>query len=692
MEWGSAIIYLSDQGLDDWPFNDGSRPIHWAALRRLSDARRLIDSHDGLLLLIDGRGDEAAALAALVGLSDAVAAARMGVYVLAESHQQRFLEQAFDAGADGFVPAGGTPRAADTGLLALRFALRAVARGRQAETGRAVLLAERQQKDLPHWSWRLDDDRFDVSPALAAMLGPRPSPRPWRPEDVFDCVHPGDREAVRAAIARARRFGRDVEIRHRGRTELGQRRNIRQALHVERDLAGRVTGISATVEDLAQAEARERFLSHYDGLTGLANTGRFRHLLHQAMVRARDLDAAAGPALMVLGISRFARLNSLHGRASTDRLLQDLARRLQQVLGDTGLTAELARLGGAEFGVLVAAPVAIRDVAALAYQLLDAIAQPVRLKERETVLGARVGIAMFNFNMGDIDAESLLTQANAALAEAREGEVGSVRFYSDSFAASALRSEALAVALRRALDDNQLCLLFQPVVDIASGVMVGAEALLRWPHPELGLLTPDSFFPEAARAGLAQRLGAWVIDAALDEAARWQGPLAKLRLSINLDAEQFRDRALAERVVAALKRSGCDPTRLVLELTETVISDNLDEAATLMNTLRGHGVRMAIDDFGTGYSSLAYLKALPFDELKIDRVFVEDLPGDRRDLAMLDAIIAMAKTLNMTVVAEGVEAPEQRDILAKCGCDFYQGYLYSRPVTAEELAHLAAQK
>ena len=229
------------------------------------------------------------------------------------------------------------------------------------------------------------------------------------------------------------------------------------------------------------------------------------------------------------------------------------------------------------------------------------------------------------------------------------------------------------------------------MVDIASGAMVGAEALLRWPHPELGLLTPESFFPEAARAGLAQRLGAWVINAALNEAARWQGDLATLRLSINLDAEQFRDRALAEHVIEALKRSGCDPARLVLELTETVISDNLDEAAALMNTLRGHGVRMAIDDFGTGYSSLAYLKALPFDELKIDRVFVEDLPGDRRDLAMLDAIIAMAKTLNMTVVAEGVEAPEQRDILAKCGCDFYQGYLFSRPVKAEELARLAAR-
>ncbi|RME62165.1 MAG: phosphodiesterase, partial [Alphaproteobacteria bacterium] len=362
------------------------------------------------------------------------------------------------------------------------------------------------------------------------------------------------------------------------------------------------------VEDLAQAADRERFLSHYDGLTGLANLSRLRGLARQALIRARDLGQS-GPALLILGISRFARLNSLHGRAKADRFLQAAAARLQQALKAAPQATVLARLGGAEFGVLIEPPAAIRDAAALARVLLRSLAPPIVVDDSEIGLTARIGIAMAKSADGHVDAETLLTHANAALAEAKEGETNSIRFYSDSFAATAWRTESLGLALRRALDENALTLLFQPVVDVATRRMVGAEALLRWPHPELGLLAPDSFLDEAARAGLAQRLGDWVLRQALTTAAEWTaGPLAGMRLSINLDAEQFRDKALAERVVDALAHSGCDPRALTLELTETVVSESLDDVASLMNKLKARGVHLAIDDFGTGYSSLSYLK------------------------------------------------------------------------------------
>jgi EAL domain-containing protein (putative c-di-GMP-specific phosphodiesterase class I) len=352
--------------------------------------------------------------------------------------------------------------------------------------------------------------------------------------------------------------------------------------------------------------------------------------------------------------------------------------------GDT-----VARFGGDEFTVLCEDldPATARNLAGeIARRLLLTIAQPFTVRGAETYMSGSVGIAL---GAGDERPEELLRDADAAMYHAKEAGRGRVEIFDDTMRARALARHATENALHRALERGELVLFFQPVVSLHDARCVGAEALVRWQHPERGLIPPNEFVPLAEESGLVIELGAWVLDEAARQAARWQ--LDKddaFMVSVNLSARQLAQPDLAEQIAEVIMETGVAPENLCLEITESVLMDDADTAITVIERVRALGVRLAIDDFGTGYSSLGYLKRFPVEFVKIDRSFVDGLGRDAGDAAIVSAVVGLAHALSLEVVAEGVETEQQLAALLELGCDKAQGYFFAPPQPAEDLRAL----
>ena len=347
----------------------------------------------------------------------------------------------------------------------------------------------------------------------------------------------------------------------------------------------------------------------------------------------------------------------------------------------------VARVGGDEYGVLIEELDTPQVAARIADQILRDIAEPFDEKGYELFVSASIGIACAPAD-GD-DGAALMRNAEAAMFRAKADGRNTYRFYSPDLNATAHEYLTLANNLRYALQRGELALHYQPCVDLHSGRIVSVEALLRWHHPELGPVSPATFIPIAEATGVIGVIGAWVLATACRQAKEWQrAGHAPLRMAVNLSARQFRDANLVDLVAQALADTGLEGRRLELEITESTMMENPDRARQTLAGLHELGVTVAIDDFGTGYSSLSYLKQFAVDYLKIDRSFVGDLPADDHDVALVEAILAMAHRLDLKVIAEGVEEPAQRDFLRARGCDEAQGYLFSRPLPARELEGL----
>jgi len=346
----------------------------------------------------------------------------------------------------------------------------------------------------------------------------------------------------------------------------------------------------------------------------------------------------------------------------------------------------LARQGGNEF-IVVQKQSGQDAAAALAGRLLDAMREPFPVGGQRVFLAASVGIALLP--EGCCGASELLQMAQVAMAGARAEGPTRYRFHTDAMAAAIRERVDLEALLRHAIERNQFALQYQPRVDLASGAVLGVEALVRWRHPVLGLVPPARFIPLAEETGLIDDLDLWVLDEACTRAAAWRAQgLPPLRVSVNLSARQFQQAGLAQRVQAALARSGLPPRCLEIEITESTVMRDTAEAASVLRSLKALGVALSIDDFGTGYSSLSYLKRFPIDVLKIDRSFISDVTADANDAAITRAIIALAHTLNLEAVAEGAETAEQVAFLRENGCDEIQGYYFSPPVWPEQIEAL----
>lgn len=458
----------------------------------------------------------------------------------------------------------------------------------------------------------------------------------------------------------------------------------------------RVIGIVRDITERRQAQEALSRLANYDSLTGLPNRNLFRDRLSRAVARARRNGELL--ALIFLDLDRFKNINDTLGHAVGDELLQTVAKRIRYTLRETDSvghldngkgessppSTEVSRLGGDEFTIILENIGSADNAAPVARRVLDAIASPIPLAGRSLYVSASAGISVYPGD--DPDPENLLKNADTAMYRAKELGRNNYQFFSEELNRQAHERLEMEQRLRNALANNEFSLHFQPQLDIHSYRSGAVEALLRWDNPEFGSVSPAKFIPVLEDTGLIVEVGAWVLETACGWARGWQDAgLPPVRVGVNLSARQFRQGNLVSVVQNALDNSGLDPRWLELEITESLLMEHSEAVIETLDTLGMLGIRIAVDDFGTGYSSLAYLKRFPIHALKIDLSFVRDVNADPNDAAIAQAIIALGRSLGLSVVAEGVENQEQLAFLAKGGCDEIQGYLLSRPLPPAQL-------
>lgn len=447
---------------------------------------------------------------------------------------------------------------------------------------------------------------------------------------------------------------------------------------------GEVTHFVANFFDLTESKAAEETihrLSNHDALTDLPNRTLFRDRLTQAVAAARRSGQCG--AVLQIDLDRFKAINDAVGHGIGDELLRQVGQRLLEALREDDT---LSRLGADEYAVLLPnlpppPERAARRAHLVAQKLLSMFDLSFEVAGEHYHLAASIGITLFP--KGQEDADDLIREADTALHEAKDSGRNTVCFFESAMGAQARARFTLEAELRNAIESNELRVYLQPQTD-QIGKVLAAEALVRWMHPQRGLVSPGMFIPVAEQSGLIVALGDWMLDRCCEIIARESVNSAGLRISVNVSPRQFRQTDFCARVKDILSRTGADPTRLVLEVTEGVMLDNLADTVAKMTELARLGIHFSIDDFGTGYSSLAYLKQLPIHELKVDRTFIQDAPTDPNDAAIVDSILAVARHLNLSVVAEGVETEEQANFLRKRGTMTFQGYLFGRPEPFEQ--------
>jgi diguanylate cyclase (GGDEF)-like protein/PAS domain S-box-containing protein len=613
------------------------------------------------------------------------------------------INRAYEVGATDFIS-----KPINWGILGhrVRYILRANQAFSDLAKNRESLEDAQRIAHLGNWEWDLVHGTTHWSDETYRILGFTPGTVEPGLEALLTCVHPEDRPALQESMHRLLKTGEfsgQVVRLHRpdGSLRYAQLQGLGRF-----DAIGTITQLSGTIQDVSEikeAEQRIRYLAYYDGTTGLPNRQFFMERLQQALVDAKRYHRQLG--VLSLDLDQFKRINDTLGHTAGNELLLAVSRRLSEVVRANDTLAHddtdealahdgrgtVARLGGDEFSLLITELAHYHDAAKVGRRLLEELRMPFRVAGQEVFVSASLGLALYPLD-GE-DAESLVKNAGAAMHFAKDQGRDNYQFYSRAMNSTALEKLAMEAQLRRALERDELVLYFQPKIRATTGEIVGLEALIRWQHPELGLVPPSQFIPLAEETGLIVPIGEWVLHSACRQNRLWQqAGHPPVHVAVNIASPHFRQGALSDSVAAALQDSGLDPGWLELEVTESMLMQSVDTTLATLFKLKDRGVRLAIDDFGTGYSSLSYLKRFPLDTLKIDRSFVKDLPRDAEDAAIAKAIIAMAHSLKLEVVAEGVESAEQLAFLQQHGCDVVQGFLFSRPVPAAAFGSLLANR
>ncbi len=520
-----------------------------------------------------------------------------------------------------------------------------------------------------------------VSPACHKVLG-------YQQEDivgksVFHFFHPNDLKSKRKIFKRLLDHPTSDSICYR------VKRSDEQFIWLEtsskavtHDETGKIIEIIAVSRDITtrkQSEERLLYLANYDSLTGLPNRALFRDRLRRAIARSQRNETKI--ALFFLDLDRFKNINDSLGHHAGDQLLRGVSKRLKQYAreGDT-----IARLGGDEFTIILEGIHSTEDASVVAEKILELMQAPFRLDGHEVVVTPSIGITLFPDDAADM--RSLLKNADTAMYRSKEKGRNAYQFYTSGMNAKAYEHLILENSLRHAMERDEFKLYFQPQFDLHSQAIIGIEALMRWEHPEKGLLMPDKFIPFAEDTGLIVPLGDWALRQACLEAKQWQNSgLEPIRVAVNLSMRQFLEHGFVDQVAAALKDSKLAAHYLELEVTESFLAANVEKAAKTLRGLHRLGVHLAVDDFGTGYSSLSYLKRFPLNTLKIDQSFVHDIATDMDSATIVEAIIALGKSLGLNVIAEGVEYNDQVFFLKERSCDLFQGYYFCRPLSRSKL-------
>lgn len=503
---------------------------------------------------------------------------------------------------------------------------------------------------------------------------------PW-----INSIHPDDRRFVTEEVVTNTPLTKK-ELEYRIVRPDGSIRWIRDRISPVRDTNGAVYRIARISEDITEAKlANENltYLAYHDVLTGLFNRKSFYLRLEDIIIQARRNRGDRVKAVLVFDLDHFKDINDLFGHTAADAVLIQVSQRVKRCIRESDV---LFRIGGDEFAVLLNNLGTETDTAIVAQKIIDTLTKPFSISGNTIYTGASVGIVLYPRD--GADAEALVANVEAALFEAKR-EKGSYAFFTPEMQAKAMGKITVMEELRHAIERNELELYYQPQVDEHSRV-VGAEALIRWKHPQWGFVPPIKFIPIAEETGLIVPIGRWVLNAACAGLARWaQAGVSGIPVSVNLSVRQFRDRALAVAIDEALAASAVVPSMLHLEITESTLAENVEETIVKLKELNGRGLEFSIDDFGTGYSSLSYLKRFPIKALKIDKSFVDGIPENRENTALVKAIISMAQEFGLSVVAEGVELEEQAAFLRSIRCSIIQGYVYSPPIPENEFIAFA---
>jgi diguanylate cyclase (GGDEF)-like protein/PAS domain S-box-containing protein len=470
----------------------------------------------------------------------------------------------------------------------------------------------------------------------------------------------------------------EVEVHCRDRTRKWVLANMRAV----RDSDGKSLLYEGTLEDITDrklAENRVQFLAYYDALTGLPNRTLLQDRLNKALAGSRRRKEKV--ALVFFDLDRFKVINDSLGHSFGDLLLREVADRLKSLTREQDT---VARVGGDEFLVVVIGVKDMTDAVVAGERIMDAMTAEFVIQDRSFTVNCSVGISIFPDH--GADSETLIKNADAAMYSAKELGRNTFQLFSEDMNAQVVERLTLEQGLRTALDKKELFLVYQPQIDVATGTIVGLEALLRWQHPEFGLVPPDKFIGVAENSGLIIPIGAWVLRTVCSQARKWQDEgLCALPVAVNVSAVQFRQKGFRELISRVLSETGLASQYLELEVTESLLLSNADVTSSVLRELKVMGLKLAIDDFGTGYSSLSYLKQFPFSKLKIDSSFVRDIGVNSDDAAIVTAIISMAKSLSLKVIAEGVENEAQMSFLRALRCDEIQGYYFSKPLTVDEV-------
>ena len=550
---------------------------------------------------------------------------------------------------------------------------------------------------IGNWEWVRASNSVVCSGEVFRILGVTATQIGLRPDAILRLVHPDDRRSFKRwlmLLARGRALpGHDVRI---GGPD-GEQRHVHVLAEPLLSAAGTVTGVAGTIQDATErtrAIQQIHRLAYFDAITELPNRSRFDEKLAKTLDTARRDGTSF--AIMYLDLDQFKRINDTLGHAVGDDLLRVIAQRLTRGLRPDdiaglphpqSLERDVCRHGGDEFIVLLNGVSSEQDAARAATRLLAMLAQPIILGTHEVFVSASIGIVLYPRDGAELDI--LLKNADVAMYHAKAQGRSRYFFYQDSMRAASAQRLSLEHDLRKALEGEQFELYYQPQIEIRTGRIVGIEALIRWNHPTLGMLGPAHFIGAAEEAGLIMAIWEWVLVAALIQHNAWLADgLPAVTIAVNLSSVQFSDPALAQRVEEIARVVGVPLDYLELEVTESMLLVDADLALRTLTALRAMGVKIAIDDFGTGYSSLSYLRRLPLDKLKLDQSFIRDAGQNEGDVAITRAIIAMAHSLKLSVVAEGVETQAQIDLLLSLGCTMVQGFMLGRPLPAAATAKL----
>ena len=564
----------------------------------------------------------------------------------------------------------------------------------QLAKSEATLKDAQRLARVGNWEWDRHAGRVYWSDELYRIIGLAPGEAVPGLATFLDRVTGEERDRVKAWLADSIKAGGPAELTHYLFLPDGSMRSVAHQSEALVEPNGRVIHLRGTVQDITerrQAEEKIHQLAHFDTLTSLPNRESFQARLRREVSRA--VRHKRRLATLFLDLDDFKRINDTLGHSIGDLLLRAVAERLVAGLRETdsvtrhlaGDAAEaVARLGGDEFTVLLTDIYKSEDAATVARRIIATVSQPMNLAGHEVYVTPSIGIAVFPQD-GE-DADSLVKNADTAMYSAKRAGKNLYQFYDESMNAAAVRRLTMDNHLRKALDRGELSLHYQPQMDLVLGRIEAVEALLRWENPELGMVSPAEFIPLAEENGLIIPIGEWVLRSACAQAEKWREngvPLS--RVAVNISAIQFAQSNFTARIAQILKETGLPPSVLELEITESVLAEDVERAIETLGVLKDMGIQLSIDDFGTGYSSLSYLKRFPIDRLKIDRSFVRDVASDPDDASIAMAVIGMARSMDLSVVAEGVETEAQLRFLKNKQCDEIQGYYLSRPLPAEEL-------